>query len=117
MALALIMCCCNNESQSQKTEKPNKTEQKSERKAVQEAPVKSNRELYPEKYEGVYIVERTLGFLADKPDPKIVKSVAIINENTAKLKINYLDGDHDVVMKFDNGDWVLGEIDGSAPNQ
>ena len=110
MALALMMCCCNNEKQPQKTEEPVKTTQ-------EVAPAKSNQELYPEKFQGVYVVEKALSFLVDVPEPKTLKSLAIVNGNTAKLKMNYLDGDHDIVMKFDKGDWFLSEIDGSAPNQ
>ena len=112
VALALVMCCCNNNNNqnSSKNEEPVKTEQKA-------APEKSPQELYPEKFQGVYIVEKALSFLVDIPDPKTFKSLAIIDGNVAKLKINYLDNDHNLVMKFDEGDWVLAEIDGASPNE
>lgn len=114
IALAAVMCCCNNNNnnnqQPTKTDQPNKNKQ-------EEVVQKSNKEMYPEKFEGIYIVERALSYLTDIPEPKTVKSVAVINDNVAKVKFNYLEGDHEVVLKFDNGDWLLGEIDGASPNR
>ena len=115
IALAAVMCCCNNNNnnnnqQPTKTDQPNKNKQ-------EEVVQKSNKEMYPEKFEGIYIVERALSYLTDIPEPKTVKSVAVIDDNVAKIKFNYLEGDHEVVLKFDNGDWLLGEIDGASPNR
>ena len=105
IALAIVMCCCNN-NQPQKNEKPEKTSQ--------EVTVeKSYQEQYPEKFTGIYIVEHALGFLVDVPEPKTVESVAIVDGNIAKVKIKHLDTSHEVIMKFDNGEWVLGEIKSS----
>ena len=112
IGLSLLMCCCNNNNNQQ----PTKTDQ-TEKSPKEEVVQKSNKEMYPEKFEGIYIVEHALSYLTDIPEPKTVKSAAIINDNTAKIKFNYLNGDHDVVLKFDNGDWVLGEIDGVSSNR
>ena len=95
LILALVMCCCG-------TSTP---------KA--EAPTKTNKEVYPEKFTAAYITQRAQNLIVDVSEQKTVKSLAIVNENIAKIKINYFNTDHDLVLKFVDGDWVVDELDGN----
>lgn len=104
IVLALVMCCCNN-NQPQKTNESEKSKQEI-------APVKSNQELYPEKFTGAYITQFVQNMLTDVEGSKTLKSLAIIDGNVAKAKVYYLDSDHNLLLKFDNGEWILCEIDG-----
>ncbi len=108
LILALVMCCCHN-NQPQKTEKPVNTPQET-------TSVKTNKEQYPDKFTGMHIIECAQNFLNRVPGAKMVKTVAIIDDSIAKVKLNYNESDHELVMKFVDGDWVLVEIDGVAPN-
>ena len=87
LMLALVMCCCGHQTPKV------------------EAPAKTNKEIYPEKFTAAYITQRAQSLIDDVSEPKMVKSLAIVNENIAKIKINYLNNDHDLVLKFVDGEW------------
>lgn len=151
IALAFLMCQCGNQQPQQK----------------EEAPVKSNKEAYPEKFTSAYITERAQKLIDFVPDhefdpasapafskeyfslleeawtfptddllgigsdewlyyfltgngdcdcashPKTVKSLAVMNESVAKVKMNYIHNDHDMTLVFVDGDWVIDDFDGT----
>lgn len=90
--LVFLMCCCSNQSQNK--------------------PVKLNREVYPEKFTGAYLNQRAQNLVESVEAEKTVKTLGIINDSIAKIKINYLGGDHHMILVFDEGEWVLDELDG-----
>ena len=100
--LALMLCQCGNQ-QPKNNDTPEVV-----------APVKSNKETCPEKFKGAYIMEKAQSVLEDVTEPKEVKSIGVIGDSLAKVRINYLNNDHSMVLKFVNGDWVLSELDGVA---